>query len=65
VAYFAGIGGQQAGPFNLAALGQKIQSGEISGETLVWRQGMSDWLKAKDVAELASLFQAPPPFPPK
>ena len=63
VAFFAGIGGQQAGPFDLPTLQQKLQAGEITGDTLVWRQGMAQWTKASEVPELASLFQAPPPMP--
>ncbi len=65
VQYYAGINGQQAGPFDMAALQQQVASGAISRETLVWKQGMSAWIKAGDVAELSSLFASmPPPLPP-
>jgi membrane protease subunit (stomatin/prohibitin family) len=63
--YYAAVGGQQAGPFDMATLQQKVQAGEITQETLVWKQGMANWAKAGDVSELASLFSAsPPPLPP-
>ncbi len=34
---------------------------QITRETLVWREGMSDWLAAKDVPEIAGVL--PPPVP--
>jgi membrane protease subunit (stomatin/prohibitin family) len=62
--YYAGIGGAQQGPFDQAALQAKINSGEITRETLVWRQGMANWTAAGQVADLAALFAAvPPPLP--
>ncbi|MCR4316716.1 MAG: SPFH domain-containing protein [Planctomycetes bacterium] len=62
---YVAIGGQQQGPFEMGLVQMKIQSGEIRRDTLVWRQGMTGWIKASDVAELALLFSAaPPPLPP-
>lgn len=64
-AFYVAIGGQQAGPFDMAALQQHVQSGQISRETLVWKQGMANWTAAGQVPELANLFGAtPPPLPP-
>ena len=64
-AWFAGIGGQQAGPFDLNQLQQQVGGGRITRETLMWKQGMGAWTKAGDIPELASLFGAtPPPLPP-
>jgi len=63
--FFAAIGGQQAGPFDMAALQQQIQAGQITKDTLVWKQGMANWTAAGQVGELAGLFgAAPPPLPP-
>ncbi|HZL35153.1 MAG TPA: SPFH domain-containing protein [Tepidisphaeraceae bacterium] len=63
--YFAAVNGQQAGPFDAGALHDKVVSGTITRETLVWTNGMPQWTAAASVAELASLFQdAPPPLPP-
>ena len=63
--YLAAIGGQQAGPFDSAALAEKARSGELTRETLVWKQGMAGWTPAGKVPELASAFaQVPPPLPP-
>jgi len=64
VIYYTGIGGAQQGPFDQAALQTKINSGEITRDTLVWRQGMANWMPAEQVADLATLFAAtPPPLP--
>ena len=62
--YYAAIGGPQAGPFDAAALQAKVHAGEITRDTLVWKQGMGDWMKAGEVAELARTFaKVPPPLP--
>jgi membrane protease subunit (stomatin/prohibitin family) len=63
-AYFIGVGGTQAGPFAIADLSAKAHSGELTRQTLVWKQGMSAWIPAESVADLAGLFAAvPPPLP--
>jgi len=58
------ISGQNYGPYDMATLQQYAQSGHLSADTLVWKEGMASWQAAKDVPELASLFQASPPPPP-
>ena len=65
VQYHVALGGQSAGPFPMATLKQQAQSGQLTRETLVWKEGMAQWTKAGEVPELASLFSAvPPPLPP-
>ncbi len=64
--FHVAIGGQQAGPYDMATLQQYVQSGQITRDTLVWKAGMAAWTKAGDVADLSSLFgSVPPPLPPK
>jgi membrane protease subunit (stomatin/prohibitin family) len=64
VQFFMAVNGQQQGPYTLQALQQMIAQGSFTRESLVWKQGMSGWLKAGDVAELQGLFgAAPPPIP--
>jgi membrane protease subunit (stomatin/prohibitin family) len=53
---FVALNGQQAGPFDSAALLQMAQSGQLTRETLVWKQGMASWGAAGQVAELVPLF---------
>lgn len=60
---FIAVDGKQHGPFELAMVAMKARTGELTGDTLVWRQGMDAWKPAKEVPELAAMI-APPPVPP-
>lgn len=62
--WHAVINGQQVGPFAVEALQQQVLSGQMTGDTLVWRQGMASWVAAKQAPELSALFAAPPSPPP-
>jgi membrane protease subunit (stomatin/prohibitin family) len=63
-AWFAGIKGQQQGPFTAAALQAQIAAQQITQQTVVWKAGMSAWTPAGEVPELTPLFgAAPPPLP--
>ena len=58
------INNQQAGPFNLQQLAQMVQSGQVTAQSYVWKQGMPQWEIAGNVVELQSLFApAMPPMP--
>lgn len=62
---FVAINGQQTGPFDVPALQQMAMSGQLTRETLVWKQGMAAWSAAGTVAEMAIVFgSVPPPMPP-
>jgi membrane protease subunit (stomatin/prohibitin family) len=63
-AYHVAVGQTQSGPFELGALQQQAASGNFTRDSLVWKNGMAQWLKAGDVPELAALFaNVPPPIP--
>jgi membrane protease subunit (stomatin/prohibitin family) len=63
--WFVAIRGQQAGPFDADGLRARIAAGEVNGQSLVWRQGMTNWAAAATVPEVAALLgAAPPPLPP-
>ncbi|MEW6262952.1 MAG: SPFH domain-containing protein [Thermodesulfobacteriota bacterium] len=65
VQFFVAIGGQQSGPFDVSIIRQQIQTGQVTRETLVWKQGLANWMPAGQVPELAGFFgQVPPPVPP-
>jgi hypothetical protein len=65
-AWYVGVHGQQKGPLTSAALAEKVTGGEVTAETLVWRQGMPAWTPAGQLPELATLFgTVPPPLPPQ
>lgn len=56
--WFYILDGQKKGPFTETEL---IALNEVSIETLVWKEGMSEWSQLSSVAELSSLV--PPPIP--
>ncbi len=62
--FFVAVNGQQTGPFDINTIKTKIQGGEITQDTQMWKQGMPNWVVAKDLAEVTPLFGAvPPPVP--
>ncbi|MDD2851157.1 MAG: SPFH domain-containing protein [Desulfuromonadaceae bacterium] len=64
VLYFIGESGVKSGPFDLRTIADKVASGAVTGETLLWKKGMAAWEKAAAFSELQALFQAtPPPLP--
>lgn len=63
-AYHVAINGQAAGPFNMQVLSQMAASGQLNADSLVWKNGMAEWVKAGTVDELKGLFVVVPPIPP-
>lgn len=63
--FHVALNGQSAGPFTTAQLQGYAQNGQLTGETLVWTNGMTNWVQASTVPALQSLFSAPPPLPPQ
>ncbi len=56
VTWFAMIGGAQQGPFDLATLKSKVDGGEVTLRTYLWKPGMADWKRASDVPEVSPVF---------
>lgn len=63
VAYHIAVNGQATGPFDMAALTQMANAGQITTDSLVWKNGMAQWAKAGTVDELKGLFTVMPPIP--
>lgn len=64
VAYNVAVNGQATGPFDLNVLKQMAIAGQFTTEHLVWKAGMSEWLKAGSVDELKEVFEnVMPPIP--
>jgi tetratricopeptide (TPR) repeat protein len=58
--YYIGINNQQFGPFTIDELKKK----QIKQSTLVWTDGMHEWIEANDIDELKDiLISVPPPLP--
>ena len=62
-AYHVAVNGQATGPFALSTLAQMTANGQLTGDSLVWKNGMAQWEKAIAVDELKGLFSKMPPIP--
>lgn len=51
---------EQVGPVTMA----QLREAGIKRDTLVWCEGMADWVDAEQLPELAELFAVPSPCPP-
>ena len=58
--YYA-VGGRQQGPVDDAQLDAMLQSGQINQDTLIWRDGMANWLPLRQARPSAG---APPSVAP-
>jgi len=65
MAFHVAVSGAQTGPFDMSALQVQVSGGKFNRDSLVWKTGMAQWVKAGDVSELTALFAGtPPPVPP-
>ena len=62
-AYHVAVNGSATGPYNLSVLQQMATSGQLTKESLVWKNGMAEWVKAGAVDELKGSFIDIPPIP--
>ncbi|QQL45317.1 CD225/dispanin family protein [Sulfuriroseicoccus oceanibius] len=53
--------GTQQGPVSGEQMTALIQSGRLTSQSLVWREGMANWLPVAQVPELSALAQSGPP----
>lgn len=64
ISVFVAIEGQQTGPYKMDKILGMINNGEISQDTLVWKKGMEDWLRAGEAPGISAMFEEnPPPLP--
>lgn len=56
--YHALLDNRQRGPFTLGEIAALIAAGELTAEGYVWKQGLADWLPARELPELADRFHA-------
>ena len=64
--FHVAINGAATGPFDLATLSSMVASRSLTPESLVWQEGMTNWIPAKTVPAIATLFNngpTPPPIP--
>jgi predicted Zn finger-like uncharacterized protein len=56
--WYAGIRDLPVGPLTRKELLAKVQSGDVTADTLVWREGLDDWRPLRNVAELGDMLRA-------
>jgi len=61
--WYVMVKSKQEGPLDEAGLRALVQSGAVNARSFFWQQGMGDWKRGADIAELSGLFAAPPPPP--
>ncbi len=62
--YHVAVAGKPQGPFDEAGLRQLLAQGQLQRQTLVWKPGTAEWIKAETVSELGALLtHIPPPLP--
>lgn len=62
--YHIAVNGQATGPYDINTLNHMVTTGQFSAGSLVWKPGMSEWVKAETVDELKPMFAVMPPIPP-
>lgn len=66
VEFFVGKNGKQDGPYDITELEGQVKAGKLMEDSLIWAEGMDDWMKAAEVVAVQSLFgKLPPPLPEK
>ena len=64
-AFFVDAHGQPDGPLTAQQVIGRIQAGQVTPQTLVWKRGTANWVRAEEMGEFATAFrEAPPPLPP-
>ncbi|GEM_PF-4569624 len=57
--HWVAVDGKRTGPHGLPALKQLIAQGKLTPQSLVWKDGMQNWLPAAQVSDIARLFSSP------
>jgi membrane protease subunit (stomatin/prohibitin family) len=62
--YFVAVSGKSEGPFSMDQLSQMAFAQSFTSGSMVWKKGMSGWVAAGSVPDLADVLNnVPPPIP--
>lgn len=77
--FYLSLGGSKAGPFSIFKVGDLLERGEATPDTLAWHRGLDEWKPIREVASLEAVSErsfagkqkekgneersAPPPLP--
>ena len=59
--YFLAVNGQPTGPYTVDKLKEMIVSGQLTATSLLWKQGMKEWVNANTIESLKDSFVPPIP----
>lgn len=59
--YFLAVNGQPTGPYTIEKLKEMIVSGQLTATSLLWKQGMKEWVSANTIESLKDSFVPPIP----
>jgi hypothetical protein len=62
--YYVVVNGLATGPYDISTLTQMATTGTLSKTSLVWKQGMANWVTADTVQELQAMFGSEDTHPP-
>lgn len=60
---YLNVAGQNYGPYNWDVCKQLVVGGQLTPQSMVWKEGMAAWQQAGMVPELQTLFAPVPPAP--
>lgn len=63
ISLYLNVAGQNYGPYNWDICKQLVANGQLTPQTMVWKEGMAAWQPASTVVELQALFAPTPPVP--
>lgn len=61
--YYVAVDGKATGPFDIATLTTMGVLNTFNKDSLVWKQGMQNWVAANTIDELKQIFNSIPPIP--
>ncbi|MCC8164420.1 MAG: SPFH domain-containing protein [Lachnospiraceae bacterium] len=63
IQYYVAVNGQASGPYNKDTLSKMSLDGQVTTESLIWKNGMTSWEKASTIEELKDIIVSMPPIP--
>lgn len=65
ISYYFNLKNNPVGPYTINELKEFSRKGEFTKNSLVWKEGMPQWVRAETVNELSEIWKSlPPPLPP-
>ena len=61
--YYLAMDGKQRGPFTYEEVRHSVVAGQVSAETLAWREGLVTWASLGTITEVVALFSGLPNQP--